>query len=349
MKQTLNINIKDIARISGVSISTVSRVINNTGYVSEATRQKVFDVINEYHYTPNTSARNLKLTQSRNVGLMVKGIENPFFQLMTREIERILAMRGYSMLIQDTGNKNEMETAQREARNNSLCGVILMGGYSTYTPMDFQQLGVPCVLLTVKAAASTDPALYSSVVIDDEREGFRATNELIEMGHRRIGFIYSHPFEKNTPNALRYMGYLRALREHGIPIDENLVGGMDESVAMISSEGGFRTGFRMAQRLLEKNPDMTALFCFSDTIAIGAAKAILASGRSIPEDISLIGFDGIDEAEFFHPSLDTICQPASEMANAAVYQLLDCIQSGHTGQHIVCRCSFLRRGSTRSI
>lgn len=345
----MSINIKDIARISGVGISTVSRVLNNTGYVSEETRRKVLDVVNEYHYSPNTSARNLKLIQSRNVGLMVKGIMNPFFQTMAKEIERILAMRGYSVIIQDTSSKNEMEMAQREVRNNSLCGVILMGGHSTYGPVDFQRLGAPCVLLTVKAADSTDPALYSSVVVDDEQEGFRATDALIGMGHRRIGFLYFHPFDKNTPNALRYAGYLRALREHGLPADDSLVAGMDESAAMISNEGGFRTGFRMTQQLLEKNPDMTAVFSFSDIIAVGAAKAILASGRSIPEDISLIGFDGIDEAEFYHPSLDTVAQPAVEMANAAVYQLLDAIQTGHTGQHTVCRCSLLRRGSTRSI
>lgn len=306
------------------------------------------DIVNEYHYLPNNSARNLKAARTNTVGLLVKGIGNPFFQRMTLEIERGLAMRGYSIAIQDVATKNEMETAFQEVRDQNLCGVILMGGFSTYTKEDFERLGVPCTLLTIRAAVDVDPALYSSVTIDDEQEGFKAIEALIQMGHRRIGFLYYHPLQENTPNTARYRGYLRALNTYGIPYDPNLVAGINEAAATISSEGGYRTGFRMAQQLLQKCPDITAMFSFSDIIAIGAAKAVLTSGRSIPGDISILGFDGIEAAEFFHPSLDTIYQPSTEMAMSSISLLTDMLQ-GRAGQHILCQCTLLRRGSTRSI
>lgn len=342
----MTINMKDIARISGVAVATVSRVLNNSGYVSDATRKKVLDVVNEYRYTPNNAARSLKISSTNRVGLLVKGTDNPFFQRMMREIERGLAMRGYKLLIQDVGGKNEMEAAIQLVQDNNLCGLILMGGYFVYSKEDFARLGAPCVLLTVRAAVDVDPALYSSVTVDDEQEGFRAVDSLIQMGHTRIGFLYHFAYEENTPNSLRYRGYLHALQQHGIPFDHSLVAGEDESRAAVFSEGGFRTGFRMTQQLMAKNPDMTAIFAFSDVLAVGAAKAVLTAGKRIPEDMSIIGFDGIDAAEFFHPSLDTVYQPATEMAMSCVSLLSDMI-GGQDGRHMICPCTLLRRGSTQ--
>lgn len=340
-----NINIKDIARLSGVGIATVSRVINQTGSVSEKTKKKVMDVINEYNYIPNNNARNLKLTQSENIALIVKYMSNPFFIKMIDVIEIEMASRGYPLLIQNVDeNSDELDIAISETMHSNLCGIIIMGGsYSSYTEAKFKQLGIPCVLLTVNSEGNVDPSLYSSVIIDDEKEAYKATKYLIEMGHTDIGFLYKDVGNLVTPNILRYQGYKRALEESGIPVNENLV-----SNGVPVNGAGFRAGFLAMKQLMQKNPSMTAVFAFSDVLAIGAAKAALASGKRIPEDISIIGFDGIEMTEFYNPSLDTVYQPAIEMALSAV-SMLHGMMNGDKSQHMVYDSVIMKRGSVKKI
>lgn len=338
-----NINIKDIARLSGVGIATVSRVINQTGSVSEKTRLKVMNVINEYNYIPNNNARNLKMTQSENIALFVKYMSNPFFAKMIDVIEKEMAYRGYPLVIQNVDEtSDELDVAISESMNRNLCGAIIMGGsFSSYTEAKFTQLGIPCVLLTVRADEAVDEQLYSSVIIDDEAEGFRATKYLIDQGHKNIGFLYQDVANTVTPNILRYRGYKRALAESGLPVEERLI-----SRGMPVSGMGFRTGFQTMRQLMTKNPDMTAVFAFSDVLAIGAAKAVLTAGKRIPEDISIVGFDGIEMAEFYTPALDTVYQPATEMALSAV-SMLHGMMNGDKAQHMVYEAVIMKRGSVR--
>ncbi|HEX3076775.1 MAG TPA: LacI family DNA-binding transcriptional regulator [Lachnospiraceae bacterium] len=340
-----NITITDIARISGVGIATVSRVINQTGSVSKKTQKKVMDVINEYNYIPNNNARNLKMTQSDNIALFVKYVSNPFFGKMIDVIEKEMASRGFPLLIQNVDDMtDELDVAISESMQRNLCGVMIMGGsYSSYTEAKFKQLGIPCVLLTVGTDDKVDPALYSSVIIDDEKEAYKATKYLIDMGHRKIGFLYKDAGNAITPNILRFKGYARALEESGIPLDENLV-----SLSLPISGSGLRTGFQSMKQLMVKNPDMTAVFAFSDVLAIGAAKAVIAMGKRIPEDISIVGFDGIEMAEFYNPALDTVYQPATEMALSAV-SMLHGMMNGEKAQHMVYESVIMKRGSVKMI
>lgn len=340
-----NINIKDIARLSGVGIATVSRVINGTGKVSEKTKKKVMDVINEHNYIPNNNARNLKLTQSENIALIVKYMSNPFFIKMMDIIEVEMESRGYPLLIQNVDDSSdELDVAISESMHSNLCGVIILGGsFSSYTEAKFKQLRIPSVLLTVSSEGKVDPSLYSSVIIDDEKEAYKATKYLIEMGHRNIGFLYKDSDTLVTPNILRYQGYKRALEESGIPLDNNLI-----STGLPVSGTGFRTGFMAMKQLMQKNPNMTAVFAFSDVLAIGAAKAALSGGKRIPEDISIIGFDGIEMMEYYNPALDTVYQPATEMALSAV-SLLHGMMNGEKSQHIVYDSVIMKRGSVKKI
>ncbi len=340
----MSVTIRDIARIAGVGISTVSRVINNKGSVSEATRKKVMDVVNAYNFTPNNSARNLKVVGSKNIGLMVKGITNPFFSKMIPVIEQGVALRGYSLIVHNVGsNEHELDVAIREVQDHNLCGVIIMGGTYDYTEDEFRQLSIPCVLVTISACDEVDENLYSSIRIDDEEEGYKATNYLISLGHRRIGFLYRAPWESLTPNYLRYKGYLRALEENGIPFDPELV-----ATNYAADDSGYEVGFNLMKQLYMRNRDMTAVFAFADILAVGAAKAVFSMGLSVPDDISIIGFDGIEMAEYFHPSLDTIYQPAKEMALYSIDILFDVLNGGKN-QHIVYDSVLLKRGSCRRI
>ncbi len=340
----MGITIKDIARLAGVGISTVSRVINNSGSVSDETRKKVLGIVNQYNYIPNNSARNLKITQSKNIALLVKGITNPFFNKMIRKIEQEIALRGYTLMISNVNdNSHELDIAIQETQDNNLCGVIIMGGSYDCTEEKFLQLGIPCVLVTISANEMVDPSIYSSVRIDDEKEGRRATNYLISLGHRRIGFIHHTPNENSTPNTLRYKGYLRALKENGIPFDPDLV-----AINHTRDDAGYKVGFQLMKQLYTRNRDITAVFAFADSLAIGAAKAVFSMGLSIPDDISIVGFDGIEMSKYYQPSLDTIYQPATEMALSSVEILFDMLQGGKS-QHIVYDSVLLKRGSSRRL
>ncbi len=339
----MDITIKEIAKLSGVGITTVSRVINNSGPVSPKTREKIMAIVKEYNYVPNNSARNLKSNHSKCVALLVKSIDNPFFQKMIHVIEQKVSLRGYQLIIQNVNDvQDELDIAIQEAKDRNLQGVIIMGGSYNYSSEKFKHLRIPCVFLTVSAGDEISSESYSSVRIDDEAEAFRAVEYLVSLGHRKIGFIYNAPLDKITPNSLRLSGYLRAMKEFNLPHDPALVA-TDHSIL-----SGYDFGFKMMKQLLTRHKDMTAVFVFADIVAIGAAKAILSSGLRIPEDISLIGFDGIEQAEFYHPSLDTVAQPADQMALSSVELLFNMIQDGST-EHLVYKSSLIRRGSCISL
>lgn len=337
----MDVNIKDIARISGVGISTVSRVINNKGLVSKATREKVLNVVKEYNYVPNSNARNLKTTQSKNIALMVKGITNPFFANMIREIERQVNLRGYPFLIhQVEDGTDEITAAVQLVKEKNLCGIIFMGGTYNHSEEKFRQLNIPFVLTTITTTQEVDPDLFSSVIINEFKEAYKATNYLISLGHKNIGFLAKSPLLNETTGNRRFLGYKQALEEHNLPYDPHLVEDCEYSPS---------SGFNATRRLLNKNKGVTAIFAASDTIAMGSAKAVLSAGLSIPDDISIIGFDGIEMAEYYHPSLDTISQPGTEMALSSVGVLFDLISKRSGNQHIVYDAVLLKRGSCKMI
>lgn len=332
--------IKDIANMAGVGIATVSRVLNNSGSTSNEVKEKVMDAVRVLNYVPNNNARNLKLGRSKTIVLLAKSIINPFFQKMIPVIERQVALRGYHLDIRNVNySEQEMEIAKVEAQNRSLCGIFIMGGRFGYCNEDFKQLNVPCVLVTIKASEKVDESLYSSVIIDDVAESMKAVNYLIELGHRRIGCISNSYVNVKSPNSLRFDGYRKALEEHGIPFEWGLV----SSSNIVDS--GYAFGFNMMKSLMAKNRDMTAVVTMADVMAMGAIKAVVTEGLRVPEDISIVGFDRIEESDYCNPSLDTIAQPADQMAQKAVDALLEMIQGGPTS-HTVLEGDLLKRGSS---
>jgi len=339
----LKATIKDIAKLSGVGIATVSRVLNGSGAASKEAKERVMDAVRELNYIPNSNARNLKLGQSRTILLLAKSIINPFFQKMIYVIERQISLRGYSLEIKNVSHMDEeMIVAQREAQNGNLCGIIIMGGRYGYKEEDFKRLRIPCVLVTITADESVGKELYSSVIIDDQKESRKAVESLIKMGHRRIGCIYNNYGSLVTPNYYRLQGYKQALEENDIRYDPGLVSTINVM------ESGYEFGFKIMKNILEQNRDMSAVIAMADVMAIGAAKAVLSSGLRIPEDISVMGFDGIEEAEYYNPALDSVGQPAQQMAQQAVDAMMEMIGSGTTSQ-IVLETNIIRRGSCAKV
>ena len=319
-----NITIKDIARICGVGVGTVSRAINNDPRVSDATREKILKAVKDYHYVPNNSARNLKMVESNTIGLLFSGIDNPFFQGMISVFERACDELGYSFFLYAVKEHDWVENVAMEAcKERRLKGLIILGGQLSFPNRRLDSLGVPYVLCTVTVPKTGEQLPCSSVSIDDEKESFRAVSYLIGLGHRRIAILAGRTGEyPHGVGALRLTGYRRALEKNGIAFDPGLVFYMSEEIPEYSMPNGYDT----MKRLLDSGADFTAVFAVSDTMAFGACRALWEAGRRIPEDCSIIGYDGQYYTEFMTPSLTTVVQPVTKMALKTVKLLDDAIR-----------------------
>ncbi len=316
--------IKDIARISGVAVSTVSRVINNHPDVSPESRDKVMSVIREYNFVPNNSARDLVKTKSDAIGLIVRGYQNTFYTDIIHAIETQLDSSGYTMVMRHIGaNDDEINCGAQMQREKRLLGIIFLGGRSDYSPEELSSLTVPFVFCTfTNSYGSLASDAYSSVSISDEEEAQKAVNELISRGHKKIAALISET-DDHSISQLRYQGYVKALNAAGFEVDDNLV----VSCGNFNIHDAYKT---MKERL-ESGVGFTALFSISDNMAMGAMRAVREAGKSIPEDCSIISIDGIDVSEYTAPILSTLSQPRSEMGTQSAKQIIGLIEG--TGTH----------------
>ena len=331
--------IKDIAKLSGVGVSTVSRVLNNNPAVSAASRKRVLDVIKKYNYIPNNSARNLVRVKIDAVGLVVRGIQNPFFTGIIRAIERDLDASGYAMVMrQIDSNADEIKTGALMEREKRLRGLIFLGGRSDYTKEEIALIGVPFVCCTyTNVFGSLDESDYSSVSILDEFEAHKAVEYLIRHGHRRIAALTAG-VDDSSVSQLRSTGYANTLSEFGIE-------GLD---IICADDYSVENGYHAMKERLKEPFDCTALFVIADDMALGAMRALRESGRRIPEDCSVIAIDGIPFTEYIEPMLTTLCQPVDELGSRSVRILLDLINGGEQ-QHVTLNTKLRIGGSVRSI
>ncbi|QEK11506.1 LacI family transcriptional regulator [Crassaminicella thermophila] len=337
MKQ---LSIKDIAKIAGVGVSTVSRVLNNHPDVKDETRKKVLNIIEEYNYIPNNSARNLKRSSSKNIGILVKGIYNPFFSKMIKSIEEKIDEEGYSMILHyNDNNSDDIEAAIELIKEKKLKGLICLGGDFDNIEEQFMQLKTPIVLTSINITEKVNKDVFSSVIIKNEEAAFEAVDFLCQLGHKKIGIITTGEGDKNV-GKLRFEGYKNALDKNGIIFNDDFL------------EFGhytFESAFNAMNKLLDKDLGLTAVFVTSDIMAIGASKAVLSRGLNIPDDISVIGFDGIEYSEYFHPSLTTVKQPVEEMGQKSIEILFDLIKNKNKHQHVIFETELLIRESCKKL
>ncbi len=319
--------IKDIARLSGVGVSTVSRVLNDRPDVSEESRRRVLQVIAEYNYLPNNSARSLVRTKSDAVGLVVRGVQNPFYTGIIRAIERDLDAADCTMVMRQIGScEDEIKCGAMMEREKRLQGIIFLGGRSDYSPADTALLNVPFVCCSYTNAYGTlDPTKYSSVSIADEQEAYRAVMDLAQKGHRRIAALSTDPRDWSIAQ-LRFSGYARALHDLGLSLEDGEIIRADDFT--------IESAYRAVTERLKRPADFTAIFAISDDMAIGAMRALRESGRSIPEDCSIIAIDGLTVSEYIYPMLTTLCQPTDEMGAKSVEILMSVIHGG-THRHLI--------------
>ena len=335
--------IRDIARECGVSVSTVSRVLNNRPDVSEAVRRQVLSVVERQGYIPNNSARDLGRSQSAAIGVVVRGTGNLFFSDMLKTVSREIDAAGCTMVLrQIDSDADEVKEGAILEREKKLRGLIFLGGRFDYTPAELALVGVPYVCCSyTNRFGSLREEDYASVSIDDHQTAYRAVEVLLQLGHRRIAALIPSTSDRSI-SQLRCNGYLAALRDSGTAFDQ----------ALLAETGGsfeMEDAYRAVARLVEAGKDFTALFTISDTMAMAAVKALTDHGRRVPEDCSVIAIDGLRLSEYTVPTLTTMVQPAEEMGRQAVQILLDMLQGGSRQRHVRLEATLRQGGSVRPL
>lgn len=339
------LTIKDIARLSGVGISTVSRAINNDPRINAKTKAHVLDVVQKYHYVPNDTARNLQATETNTVGILVSGMDNIFFQRMYHNFEEDFESRGYTCVTHAVEHEEELlDTAMKLERERRLKGLVFLGGKLTPPYEPYKNLLVPLVCCTVAHDMEDPLKPFYTVSVDDEKEGRRATEYLISKGHRKIAIIAGLPGDR-TVGGQRLKGYKAALKAHRIPLDEGRIQYMDPNIQEYSAENGYES----ARELLERTRDFTALFCMSDVVAFGASRAIYEAGLSIPGDVSVMGFDGMWIGEYMQPTLTTMAQPLDVITEKAVDMLIRQLEGEDEPKQVTYDALLIERDSVQDL
>ena len=307
--------IKDVARLANVSITTVSRVINNKSEgVSEETRQRVLQVMENLNYQPNRVARGLVTRRTNTLGLILPDITNPFFPEIARAVEDTANKHGYNIILCNTDDRSDKEELYiRVLKSKCVDGIVFT---SSTTPVfrhvrQLRDYKMPFVLLDRYFYDEQLPGVYT-----DGCQGMHEiTRFVLEMGHREIAYI-GGPSE--APNSMyRYAGFEQALKNFGLNLDKELI-----------VEGNYKIsgGREGVLELLSKGRDFTAVVCANDLMAIGAMEELKDAGFRIPEDISITGFDDIPMARYVEPKLTTVAQPCYQMGEMATELLIKLIE-----------------------
>ena len=317
--------IKDLARLSGYSLGTVSRVLNNHPNVSEKARETIMTIVNEVGFELNTNAKNLKQQRNKLVIAIVKGRANEMFAQLVEEIQRLIAKTEYPLLLHyiDEG-ENEVRAARKLCREKKPMGFLFLGGESENFAADFDGISVPSVLAT-NSAAEWGFSNLSSVTTDDADAARCAVNHLIAQGHRNISAI-GGDCEESEISRLRHHGCMQAFEQN----PEAMFCGYE------ATRFSFRGGYEAMERLLAGAKwNSTALFTMADVLAIGAIRCLRDHGFRVPEDVSVIGFDGLEIGRYYDPKLTTIRQQTEEIASECVNILLAAMHGGAASHQVV--------------
>lgn len=311
--------IRQVARAAGVSPATVSRVLNGSAPVSEATRERVLQVVDDLGFEPNAVARSLATRASNIIATIISDIRNPFYAELVAGIQETAEALGYLNYLCHAHQNVERERAFLSSlRARRVDGIIV--GHSRLTDEDlwshWERIDVPVVLIN-RTSPPSGTGTWSHVSTDDREGGYLATSHLLALGHRRIAHLAGTHNSSIAQN--RVQGYRQALAEHGVCYDARLVVVTDPPTL----EAGRANMFTLLDQLDEP---ATAVFAFSDIMAIGALEAIHARGLRVPEDISIVGHDDIPAALWVEPALTTVRMPVYEMGKLAMDKLCCLLQ-----------------------
>ena len=329
--------IKDVAILSGVSVATVSRVINNSPKASQASRDAVFKAMHELNYHPNANARALAHQNNETLGLIVADVSDPFFGTMVKAVEQVAQATGNFLLIGNGYHDAAKEKHVIEQLIGHRCSGLVVHAKMLPDEELIQMMSyVPGMVLINRIV----PGFESRCVALDDRYGsWLATRHLIQEGHKKIGFLCSNHQISDSQDRLQ--GYLDALQEHNIPVDERLIsrGSPDE----LGGEAAMT-------ELLSRGQQMTAVVCYNDSMAAGALSVLSDNGIEVPQELSLVGFDDVLISRYLRPRLTTVRYPIIAMATQAAELAIALAKGGPLPQttHMFSP-TLVRRHSVRSI
>ncbi len=312
----MKITIKEIAKMAGVSTATVSKILNKKDKnISDATRQRVLGIVKEHNYIPNTIARSLVTKQTKTIGLVIPDIANPFFPELARGAEDKANESGYNIIFCNTDDNIEKEEKYINMLIEKMIdGIIFTQSAKRTTGFGNLNLGsTPIVLIDRDMELE---GVVGKVLVDNFTGAYDGVNYLLNKGYKKIAFITGALTTDTSVNRLN--GYKKALTDFGILYIEDYV---------LAGEYRSEWGFKAIEQLLNKKIDFDAVFCGNDLIALSVIKALKNYGKSIPDDVGVLGFDDIYMSKFIEPELSTIRQPNYEMGYKAVEILINILEN----------------------
>lgn len=330
------ITIKDIAKMAGVSISTVSRVLNNSKPVNEEIRKRVMEAVEQTGYRPNAMARGLVRNQSGLIGIIIPEFKNTVFDGVIDGVSSIAKVYGYDILLSMTGGSLANEIHYLHLfREKQVDGIVLSSvGLKDEHIEIIQHSEIPCVLVGQVSHVPSIPSVH----VDNFSASYEAVTSLIQHGHRRIAMIRG-PVEDIAAGHERSRGYRAAMADAGICVDESWI---------VASGFSVHDGYESMRKLIERGANPTAVFAAADRMAIGAMNYLFENGYHIPDDLSIVGFDDIDMSSVVRPKLTTVHYSANEIGMTAVRNLMKKIKGeGTYAQHTELPHRLVMRDSIR--
>ena len=327
----MSVTIYDVAREAGVSLATVSRVINNSPYVKPSTRQRVQETMERLGYEPNLVASALMTKRTRLLALLVPDISNPFFAEVAWGVEDAAASLNYNCVICNVGDDTHKQAAYVNVlRRKGIDGIIFAtAAHDDRLVLNLSKRQYPITLM----ARDVPAAAVNRVLTDDRLGAALAAKHLLELGHRHMAIV-TEPARIHS-SAERRRGFAAALEGAGL-----------EPVVIEADGSDINAGIRASRRLLDLRPRPTAVFCANDMLAIGVLQAAAAAGVRVPAELSVVGFDGTPLAQIASPPLTTVVQPMREMGRVAVRLLIESLQNGGEPKRVVLDPHLHRGGST---
>lgn len=319
----MSVKIKDVAREANVSVATVSRVLNNIPLVNDETKKRVLDAIERTGYKPNAIARSLKMQKTNTFGIMIPDISRPYYTQVVRGVEDICNIYDYNIILCNTDSEPLKEEKYFDVFiEKQVDGILYIGkGLSQNMVNKIQQNKVPVVLGAVKDVMGR----YHSVAINNELASYELTSYLIENGHTRIAF-FTDEDETSYVAQERKKGYVKALKKNNIK---------ENPIYELKGKYSIKGGYDLMEELLNNSELPTAVVALNDEMAIGAVRKLEDSGKNVPGDMSVVGFNNFQLSEWFKPGITTIAQPMYDIGAICARILIKVINNSKVDEKAV--------------
>ncbi|MHB1274809.1 MAG: LacI family DNA-binding transcriptional regulator [Candidatus Humimicrobiaceae bacterium] len=347
VNKKINVNIKDIAKFAGVSVTTVSHALSGNRHVKPETKRKIFQIIKENNYEPNIVARSLSTKESKLIGIITTEINNECYSGIIEGIEEILGPLGYILVINSSGYDSERDASIFKKMNSLFidCLILIGGSAGLDNIISYNTRDIPLILIN----RINNNSNHSQIILNYTESIVNAVNYLYNLGHEKIGYI-GWVKKGEFVSEEKFKGYLIGLQNNNLNNDENKIFLKKDFI-----NNGFNFGYNFIKSFIKKIKTtekftFTALICQTDQIALGILKALKESSINVPVEISLIGFGGISSSEFSDPSLTTMSIPNKNMGRTAAETFLEIISGNdkELNKEIIIDTQLLVRSSTKS-